>query len=223
MKIGLEVKICGITNLEDARIAALAGADALGFVFYRESPRCVTPDRVRAITGLLPVSVCKVGVFVDVDPGEVRRILRFCRLDLAQLHGNESPDYCSRFSPSVLLKAVTIRSDEDLASLREYPVRAIVADARDGGLAGGTGRTCDWGLARRAGERYPLILAGGLNGGNIREAIEAVRPRGVDAASGVEVNPGKKDPGKIRDFVSAVRGFGPVGPSERSARIFQRV
>ncbi len=222
MTIGVEVKICGITNLEDARIAVLAGADALGFVFHPDSPRYVTPDRVRTITGLLPVGVCRVGVFVDGDPGEVRRILRFCRLDLAQLHGNESPDYCGRFPPSVLLKAVTLRSDEDLASLKEYPVRAIVADARDGGLAGGTGRTCDWGLARRAGERYPLILAGGLNGGNIRKAVEIVRPRGVDTASGVEARPGKKDPGKIRDFVSAVRGFGPADPPERAARIFQK-
>jgi phosphoribosylanthranilate isomerase len=219
----MEIKICGITNLEDAKIAVLAGASALGFVFHPASPRYVTPGRAKAITGLLPVSICKVGVFVDFDAGEVRKISRFCRLDLLQLHGNESPDYCSRFSPSVLLKAVALRSGEDLAALKEYPVRAIVADARDLGLPGGTGRTCDWDLARQAGEACALILAGGLNSGNVRAAIESVRPRGVDTASGVEAKPGKKDPEKLRAFMAAATNFGPANPPDRAERIFQKV
>ena len=218
-----EVKICGITNLEDAKIAVLAGANALGFIFHPGSPRYVTPDRVKAITGLLPLSICKVGVFVDCDASEVKKVLRFCRLNLIQLHGHESPDYCSRFSPSILLKAVALRSGEDLAALREYPVKAILADARDHGQPGGTGRTCDWNLAKQAGERCALILAGGLNSGNIHEAIESVRPRGVDTASGVEAKPGKKDPEKLRAFIAAVKGFGPAEIPDWSGRIFQGV
>ncbi|MCX5834299.1 MAG: phosphoribosylanthranilate isomerase [Deltaproteobacteria bacterium] len=218
-----EIKICGITNLEDAKIAALAGADALGFIFHPGSPRHVTPERAKGITSLLPVSICKVGVFVDCDAGEVKKILRFCRLDLVQLHGHESPDYCRRFSPSVLLKAVVLRSEEDLAVLNEYPVKAVVVDTYDPEFPGGTGRTCDWNLAKRAGEKCTLILAGGLNSGNIHAAIERVRPRAVDIASGVEARPGKKDPEKIREFIAAVKGFGPAGTPAPAGRIFQRL
>jgi phosphoribosylanthranilate isomerase len=219
----MEVKICGITNLEDAKIAVLAGASALGFVFHPGSPRYVTPDRARAITELLPVSICKVGVFVDFDAAEVKKIARFCRLDLIQLHGNESPEYCRRFSPSILLKAVVLRSGEDLAALKEYPVKAFVADARDAGLPGGTGITCDWNLAKLAGEQFDLILAGGLHSGNVRDAIECVRPRGVDTASGVEAKPGRKDPEKLRAFITAARDFGPASPPDRAERIFRKV
>jgi phosphoribosylanthranilate isomerase len=218
-----EIKICGITNLEDAKIAALAGANALGFIFHPGSPRHVTPERAKGITSLLPVSICKVGVFVDCDAGEVKRISRFCKLDLIQLHGSESPDYCRRFPPSVLLKAVALRSEEDLAVLNEYPVKAIVADARDSGLPGGTGRTCDWNLAKRAGEKCTLVLAGGLNSGNIRAAIESVRPCAVDIASGAEARPGKKDSEKIKEIIMAVKGFELAGTPVPADRVFQRI
>jgi phosphoribosylanthranilate isomerase len=218
----MEIKICGITRLEDARIAVFAGANALGFVFHPASPRYVTPDRAKAITGLLPVSLCKVGVFVDCDAAEVRKILRFCRLDLIQLHGNESPEYCGRFAPSILLKAVALRSADDLAALKGYPVKAIVADARDPGLPGGTGRTCDWDLARLAGEQFELVLAGGLNSENVRDAIERVRPRAVDTASGVEAKPGKKDPEKLRAFIAAARSVGQAEAPARADRIFHK-
>lgn len=217
-----EIKICGITSLEDARMAALAGANALGFIFYPESPRYVTPERSRGITSLLPVSLCKVGVFVDCDAGEVKSISRYCRLDFIQLHGRESPDYCRRFAASALLKAVALRSEEDLVALREYPVKAIVVDAFDPGSPGGTGKTADWDLARRAGEKCALILAGGLHSGNVRAAIERVKPRAVDIASGAEARPGKKDPEKLRAFVAAVRGPGPADSPARAGRIFQR-
>ena len=217
-----EIKICGITSLEDARIAALAGANALGFIFHPASPRHVTPERSKEIASMLPVSICRVGVFVDCDAGEVKRISRFCKLDLIQLHGNESPDYCRRFPHSVLLKAVALRSEEDLAVLNEYPVKAIVVDAYDPGLPGGTGKTCDWNLAKRAGEKCALILAGGLNSGNIHAAIEHVRPRAVDIASGVEAKPGTKDPDKIREFIAAVKGFEPARTPAPAGRIFQR-
>jgi phosphoribosylanthranilate isomerase len=217
-----EIKICGVTNLEDAKIAVLAGANALGFIFHPGSPRHVTPERSKEITSLLPMSVCKVGVFVDCDAGEVKKISRFCRLDLIQLHGHESPDYCRHFPRSVLLKAVALRSGEDLAVLSEYPVKAIVVDTYDPGSPGGTGKTGDWNLAKRAGEKCALILAGGLNSGNVQAAIERVSPRAVDISSGVETRPGKKDPEKIRAFIAAVKGSGPARTPAPAGRIFQR-
>jgi phosphoribosylanthranilate isomerase len=216
------VKICGITNLEDAEASTLAGADAIGFIFYPESPRCITPDRAREITGKLPGRVCRVGVFVDHDVEGVRRIAQFCGLDFIQLHGNESPDYCRAFSPSVLIKAVSIQKEEDLALLKDYPVRAILADAHDPVRRGGTGKTCDWNLARKAGERHRLILSGGLNPQNILPAIETVRPLAVDIGSGVEARPGKKDPGKIKELMAAVRSFKDTRRSSPRENIFQR-
>jgi phosphoribosylanthranilate isomerase len=217
-----EVKICGITSLEDAETAMLAGTVAIGFIFYPGSPRYVTPDRAREISGKLPERICRVGVFVDHDSKEVRRIVQFCSLDLIQLHGNESPDYCRAFSPSVLIKAVSIQKEEDLELLKDYPVRAILVDAHDPVRRGGTGRTCDWNLARKAGERHRLILSGGLNPENILPAIEAVRPLAVDIGSGVESRPGKKDPGKIKELMAAVRSFKDPKKSSPPGKIFQK-
>jgi phosphoribosylanthranilate isomerase len=217
------VKICGITNLEDAEASTLAGADAIGFIFYPESPRCITPDRAREISGKLPGRVCRVGVFVDQEAEGVRRIAQICGLDFIQLHGNESPDYCRAFSPSVLIKAVSIQKEEDLALLKDYPVRAILADAHDPVRRGGTGKTCDWNLARKAGERHRLILSGGLNPQNILPAIETVRPLAVDIGSGVEARPGKKDPGKIKELMAAVRSLKDTGRPSSGNNIFQKV
>jgi len=216
------VKICGITSLEDAETAVLAGAEAVGFIFYPESPRCISPDRAREITGKLSGRICRVGVFVDHDAEGVRRIAQFCNLDFIQLHGNESPDYCRAFSPSVLIKAVSIQKEEDLALLKDYPVRAILADAHDPVRRGGTGKTCDWNLARKAGARHRLILSGGLNPQNILPAIEAVRPLAVDIGSGVEARPGKKDPGKIKELMAAVRSFKDTRRSSPREKIFQK-
>ena len=217
-----EVKICGITNREDALTAFHAGADALGFIFYPPSPRFVKPDRVREITRGLPGSICRVGVFVDEDPEEVRRIMRFCGLDYIQLQGKESPDYCALFPPSVLIKAVSLRKDEDLAFLADYPVKAILADAGGPGQPGGTGRTCDWDLVKKSGERHRIILAGGLHPTNILMALETVSPQAVDVGSGVEARPGKKDPAKVKDFVAAVKGFHDSSRPDPLSRIFQR-
>ncbi len=202
-----EVKICGITNREDAWTAIRAGADALGFIFYPTSPRSVKPAQAKEIILGLPQSICLVGVFVDQDSEEVRGIMRFCRLDLIQLHGKESSDYCALFSPSVLIKAVSPGKEEDLATLGNYPVKAILLDAGAPGQPGGTGRTCDWSLAKKAGEKHRIILAGGLHPGNILLALETVSPLAVDVGSGVEERPGKKDPGKVQKLVAAVKGF----------------
>jgi len=217
-----EVKICGITNREDAMTAVSAGAEALGFIFHAPSPRCVVPDQAREITRRLPGKVCRVGVFVDQDPEEVRRIVRFCGLDFIQLHGKESPDYCGLFSSATLIKAVALRGEADLESLSLYPVRAILLDAYDPLQPGGTGRTCDWKLARKAGERFRLILAGGLNAGNILEALEAVSPWAVDVGSGVEAHPGKKDPNKVKELVDAVKGAGRFFRSSPGVSIFKK-
>jgi phosphoribosylanthranilate isomerase len=218
----IEVKICGITNREDALTAVQAGADGLGFIFYPSSPRFVKPDQAREITQGLPGSICRVGVFVDQAPEEVRRIMRFCGLDLIQLHGTESSDYCALFPSSVLIKAVSLAKEEDLAVLGDYPVKAILMDAGGPGKPGGTGRTCDWSLAKKAGERHRLILAGGLHPDNILSALETVCPRAVDVGSGVEARPGKKDSGKVRELVAVVKGFKNPHRPNPSACIFQK-
>jgi phosphoribosylanthranilate isomerase len=215
-----EVKICGITNREDAMTAVRAGADAIGFIFYARSSRCVSPDRVREINLRLPGKPCRVGVFVGQEAEEVKRIFRFCKLDLIQLHGKESPDYCGLFSSAVLIKAVSLRGEADLDSLSRYPVRAILLDAYDPVQPGGTGKTCDWNLAMRAGEKHRIILAGGLNAGNILSALEAVSPSAVDVGSGVEARPGKKDPKKVKELVDAVKRAGKFSRSAPGPSIF---
>ncbi len=217
-----EVKICGVTNREDAMAAVQAGADALGFIFYPASPRFVKPDRARKIIRGLPGGICRVGVFVDEDSEEVRRVMRFCGLDFIQLHGKESSDYCALFPRSVLIKAVSLRMEEDLALLGGYPVNAILADAVGPGQPGGTGRTCDWSLAKKAGEKHRIILAGGLHPGNILLALETVCPLAVDVGSGVEERPGKKDPAKVQDLVATVKGFRDPHRPDPAAFIFHK-
>jgi phosphoribosylanthranilate isomerase len=218
-----KVKICGITSLEDGEAAVHTGADAVGFIFYPGSSRCVTPDQVREISRKLNAGICRVGVFVDHEAEEVRRIVGFCGLDLIQFHGKESPDYCRGFSPSVIIKAVSFKQEEDLALLKEYSVRAILVDAHDPRLRGGTGKTCDWNLARKAGERYPLILSGGLNAGNILSAIKTVCPLAVDIGSGVEARPGKKDPGKMKELMNAIKSLRDFRGSSSGTPIFERL
>jgi phosphoribosylanthranilate isomerase len=200
-----QIKICGITNGEDALLAAECGADALGFIFYPASPRHVTPDAARAIIQDLPEGVVRVGVFVNQDVSEVAEITVFCGLDLIQLHGDEPPDYCRRFPAERLIKAIAFQADSDLGALAQYPVKAILMDHRESGRYGGTGKTANWDLAGRIKAIYPLILAGGLHDGNIEEAIRIVGPDAVDLNSGVEKFPGKKDPEKIKRIIDIIR------------------
>lgn len=200
-----EIKICGIINLDDALAASEAGADALGFIFYPKSPRCVSPRQARGIISELPRTVAKVGVFVNDDPERIEEIAGTCGLDIIQLHGDETPDYCRRFPASMLIKAFSPRSAADLNRLDDYSVRAILVDAFAPGLYGGTGKTSNWELARAIGERCPLILSGGLNSGNIQEAIAAVSPDAVDINSGVESAPGRKDHYKLNEIIEIIR------------------
>ncbi len=204
----MKIKICGITNAEDAAVAVQAGADALGFVMYRKSPRWVEPAAARAIIAGLPPFVSAVGVFVNEEADRVRALMDECGFALAQLHGDESALYCCDLGRPVL-KALRLRDRETLRVLAEFSgcanVRGVLIDAFSDQAYGGTGQTVDWTIAGEAARSAPIILAGGLNPANVTQAVQAVRPYGVDVSSGVEQRPGKKDSEKVKAFIEAVR------------------
>ncbi len=199
------VKICGITRLEDARLAVELGASALGFNFYPPSPRYIAPAEARRIIRQLPPFVSAVGVFADeTDSGRVAAVAREAGVAAVQLHGPKYPPLDGALENYPLIWAVAVGEDFKLAELRKLTAGAFLLDTFDPGLAGGTGKTFDWTLAREAKQYGPVILAGGLTPDNVREAVEKVRPFGVDVASGVESAPGKKDPERLRAFFAAV-------------------
>jgi phosphoribosylanthranilate isomerase len=208
-----EIKICGITRLEDALCAADCGADAVGFVFHPASPRYITAEKAKAIIAELPARVARVGVFVNRPAEEVKRTAEACGLDLIQIHGDESPAYSRLFPPRRIIKAVSPRTPGELEALGDYEVRAFLVDARDAGRYGGTGKRADWELAARIGAAHLLILAGGLDEGNIAEALAAVAPRAVDINSGCELAPGIKDHDRMRQIVASIRKEGIAGPN----------
>lgn len=201
------IKVCGITNLEDALAAVDAGADALGFNFYRRSPRYVDPLLARDIIEQLPAGVLSVGVFVnESEPERVARMAEAAGLGAVQLHGDESPQYCRELRGRFVIKAFSVGDDFEAQSVNEYEADAIMLDAFASGARGGTGRVFDWGIARRVSELVPqLFLAGGLSPSNVAEAIAAVDPYAVDACSSLESAPGKKDEARMRAFVRAAR------------------
>lgn len=209
------VKICGITNLEDALGAVKLGADALGFVFA-ESPRQIDPRKASQIIRSLPPFVTVVGLFVDERAEMVRKIMEDCRLDALQFHGDESPEYCGQFSTRTgdkslsgcrrTVKAFRIKDEETLKTIPSYRVDAYLLDAYVEGTVGGTGKSFNWDLAIEAKKiGRPIILAGGLSPDNVAEAIKKVSPYGVDVSSQVEKVPGKKDHKKMKDFMQTVR------------------
>lgn len=202
----MRIKICGITNSEDARLAVELGADALGFIFYKKSPRYITPDAAREIITGLPPFVTPVAVVVE-EP-EVDALLSYTGCRAAQVHGEASftREVAIRASYPVI-RAVSVATREDLAPLRDPAgARAFLLDAKVPGLHGGTGRTIDWTLAREAAAfGTPIILAGGLNPENVAEAIHIAHPYAVDLNSGVEARPGKKDPERLRAAFAAIR------------------
>ncbi len=200
-----EIKICGITDQEDALFAAACGVEALGFIFYPPSPRYIAPVRAKEIIAALPAEVVKVGVFVNQEAQSVQQIFDFCGLDLIQLHGDETPEYCCQFPPVRLIKAVFLQNEADLSILEQYRVRAFLCDARTPGKYGGTGKRADWGLAARVRNIHSLILSGGLNEENIVAALAAVAPPAVDINSGVESAPGRKDREKVGRIVELIR------------------
>jgi len=208
MKVPVRVKICGITNMRDALLAAEMGAHALGFIFHRPSPRYMTPDQARQIIGQLPPFVATVGVFVDEDAARVREIASLVGLDWIQLHGGESPDYCRSLGRRVI-KGFRVKGQEIFSQLTAYQgaAQAFLLDTYKPGTPGGTGETFDWDLARQVNKCGPIILAGGLTSDNVAEAIRIAQPAAVDVASGVEAAPGKKDPERLRNFFAAMRGI----------------
>jgi phosphoribosylanthranilate isomerase len=200
-------KVCGITNPGDARVAADAGADAIGLIFA-ESPRRVDIEEARKISIALPDGVLKVGVFVDVDPEEVLRIAREIGLDLAQLHGDETPETVAAIRGAGLpvMKALRVRNAEALADIQSYEADLFMLDAWSARVRGGTGETFDWGLAKSVKGRGNIVVSGGLTPENVREAVEFFEPYGVDASSSLEERPGKKDGERVRRFVRAAKG-----------------
>jgi phosphoribosylanthranilate isomerase len=205
------IKICGITNLEDAVAAIAVGADALGFNFYKPSPRYITPQSAREIIEELPETVLKVGVFVNEEsPEEVRRIANESGITALQLHGDESPEYCSELANNYIIKCFAVSNDFDPHLIERYQVDAIMLDTKHTTLRGGTGRAFDWSVAQQVSKIVPrLYLAGGLSPENVADAIETVRPFAVDACSSLETIPGKKNEERMRAFVTAVRGVKP--------------
>lgn len=200
----IPVKICGITNLEDARLAYESGVAALGFIFYDQSPRYIRPENVATIITSLPESVVTVGVFVNHSQKDIEYITRIARVDMVQLHGNESPEFCSAIERPVI-KAIRIGESIDLDHIRKFDVTAVLMDSYQKNRPGGTGRVFDWTLLADTRIYQPLILAGGLNPHNVWEAIQLVKPAAVDVSSGVELAPGKKDPEKIELLFNALR------------------
>ena len=192
-----EVKICGITSTEDALVAAHCGATALGFIFYPPSPRYIKPEDAKIIISALPDKVVKVGVFVNEKPENIKKLVEACALDMIQLHGDESSEYCRQFPTSMMIKAVELKNNDDIDRALTYPVAALLIDTRDAGLYGGTGKKSNWGLAGDLRGKKPLILSGGLNAENVADALKTVGPVALDINSGVEASPGKKDHQKL--------------------------
>lgn len=199
------VKICGITRVEDGLAAAHGGAHAIGLVFYPPSPRCVTPAQAAAIIRALPPFVTTVGLFVDAPEQEVRAVLARAPVELLQFHGAEPPDYCRQFGLPYM-KAVRVRQGVDLLQYAsDYSdAKALLLDAYVDGTHGGTGRTFDWNLIPRE-LPLPIVLSGGLDPGNVADAVRRVRPWAVDVSSGVEAAKGIKDAAKIAAFITGVR------------------
>jgi len=201
----VKVKICGITSLEDALAAVAAGADALGFVFHSASPRHISPQQAADIIKLLPPFIQTVGLFVDEARDTVNTTADRCGLDIIQLHGEESPEYCGSVRRRVI-KAFRVKDITTLDSLLQYRVAGCLLDAWSPAAHGGTGQTFNWGIAAEAVKRgHRIVLAGGLAPDNVAEAVKCVNPYAVDVSSGVECSPGRKDGGKIIKFIIQAR------------------
>jgi len=206
----VKVKICGITNYEDALFAVESGAHALGFIFA-SGPRRIEPAAAREIIRKLSPFIKTVGVFVDEAPDKIKEVAGYCGLDLVQLHGNESPDICERFMPWVI-KAVRVKDPSSVKGLEGYKgkARGILLDTYSEKVSGGTGMTFNWELAVEAkGAGMPVILAGGLGPSNIAEAVSRVKPYAVDVSSGVEERPGKKNHALIRELFDKIKAQDP--------------
>ena len=197
----VKVKVCGMTSLKDALVAVEGGADAVGFIFYKKSPRSVTMKIVREIVLELPPFVDTVGVFVDETAEQINKIADYCNLDIIQLHGDESPTFCKKIRRKVI-KAFRIKDMQSVKKLSSFQVSGFLLDTFSENLHGGTGKVFDWNLALPAKKFGPVIMAGGLTPNNVQQAVRQIRPYGVDVCSGVESEPGIKDHKKVRAFLN---------------------
>ena len=197
----VKVKVCGMTSLKDALVAVEGGADAVGFIFYKKSPRSVTMKTVREIVLELPPFVDTVGVFVDETAEQINKISDYCNLDIIQLHGDESPTFCKKIRRKVI-KAFRIKDMQSVKKLSSFQVSGFLLDTFSDNLHGGTGKVFDWNLALPAKKFGPVIMAGGLTPNNVQQAVRQIRPYGVDVCSGVESEPGIKDHKKVRAFLN---------------------
>ena len=200
------IKVCGITSIADALFAAQNGATALGFVFYGGSPRCVRVDTAAMISAVLPKEILRVGVFVNETPDQVLHTAKAVQLDVAQLHGDEPPKYCTALGDMRIWKAFQVREFFKPAMIDPYDCEAYLLDAAaPDGSFGGSGRTFPWPVARDAKRRGRIIVAGGLDGDNVATAIREVQPWGVDSSSKLERAPGVKDPDKVLRYLEAAK------------------
>jgi phosphoribosylanthranilate isomerase len=206
----VRVKICGITNVEDALLACELGADAIGLNFYSKSPRCISPYTASKIIRKLPPFVAAVGVFVNWQAAPITALAKALGLAAAQLHGDERPQLTAEIAKKVsVIKALHVGEGSALPAFAKYRgAAAFLLDAPNSGQYGGTGHITDWSLAHTAAESHCILLAGGLTPENVAEAIRAVRPYAVDVTSGVESKPGRKDPAKLSAFFEAVTRAG---------------
>lgn len=217
---GPQVKICGLTSVQEALACAEAGADAVGCVFFPPSPRHVTDDQARSIVEALPGSVCGVGVFVNEDLGVIMRKVDSCRLRAVQLHGQEPPNLVEslRREGVTVIKTLFANTAPSFDSAASYHASAYLAECAGGKLPGGNAIAWDWGAALVVSRAYPMVLAGGLNQLNVVSALEAAEPDAVDVSSSVESTPGRKDIDKVLRFLEAVRSR---GPSKTLRKIFR--
>lgn len=200
----MKIKICGITNADDARLCVEAGADALGFIFVEGTPRYVTPDAAARIVATLPPFVTPVGVFWDHASGHVKAVAEQCRLGVLQFHGDESPEDLQEYRLPVI-KTLKVAGAEDLARMAVYRVAAFLLDSPSRWSEGETRPPIPWEVAAEAARRHPVLLSAGLTPENVAGAVRRVRPYGVDVNSGVEARPGRKDETRVRRFVAAAR------------------
>ena len=213
----VKVKICGVRSLEEAEAALEAGADALGFNFWPQSPRYISPRAAREMINRLSPVVSAVGVFVNEEANRIIDIASEVGLTAVQLHGDESPEFCQRLGSIKTIKAIRVGQDFDLSVIESYPVSMVLLDSDIRGSYGGTGQRFDWRIAIEAKRFARIILAGGLTADNVWEAVTHVRPAAIDVCSGVEAEPGRKDLDKLRRFMAIVARANALIASEEEA------
>ena len=202
----IRVKICGITNKEDALLAAELGAWAVGFIFYKKSPRYISPYKAKKIIDALPPFVTPVAVFVNQNEGAIKDIMDFCGFNILQLHGDETPQVCGRLSKKYrVIKALRLKEGFNFSGIGEYPASAFLLDTFQPDAFGGSGQAFNWDLVKDRQFPKPVILSGGLNPENVAEAVATVHPYAVDVSSGVEKEPGKKDRLKLEIFFQKMK------------------